>query len=554
MAPRKPIGYYGQFTPTGVDESAARRYRALAGLADQVGDIAFEIGAKKAKSKGEKQGLKEGIEEGKLAAMGGGTQIEEKKGLLSAFSIFDQARNETFQRAYVSTIESDARENIERIAAENPDDVQAFNRIVQEYTTGVTMGISDDYLPLVGGTLDALVENQRTSIFKNQVAKDLKEAESALTIGADNHLQSALTFADNGDLEQAYSFREKAARDIRARNELTEAQKEEQINRNRVVVDNQLFRTQIKNVARTDGVLAAALGIQILSEKEIPGYELSDKEALVTVLQQDLGEYISLQNIVERQQEDALKIAQENNFISLVTAINNGEADATTATLAANNGGISATQYTQSLNILQNRGQGVDDYGLIMQIQELTLTDPDKAQELIMANMNTRLTGNTAQQLQSTLLSSRDKESVLNTDEAKRFRRYLENSVAPSGPMAALDLEQSQRLADLRLAYDTMLLDGVDPAIAAKDLKPVNKLLTGEFQMLQDEYNIMRPEDVSFALEQIESLSQELDANGQPLMDASVYNEEYKKLKELESAYRNETAFNQALEKALKGL
>ena len=36
----KPISYYGQFTPTGVDQSGAKRMQALAGLAEQVGGMA----------------------------------------------------------------------------------------------------------------------------------------------------------------------------------------------------------------------------------------------------------------------------------------------------------------------------------------------------------------------------------------------------------------------------------------------------------------------------------------------------------------------------------
>ena len=55
---QKPIGYYGEFRPTGVDTSAARRFEALAGIADQVGDIAFQIGAKKAEQVGAEKGAK----------------------------------------------------------------------------------------------------------------------------------------------------------------------------------------------------------------------------------------------------------------------------------------------------------------------------------------------------------------------------------------------------------------------------------------------------------------------------------------------------------------
>jgi len=39
----KQIDYYGRFEATPADESTARRYRALAGLAEQVSDTALAI-------------------------------------------------------------------------------------------------------------------------------------------------------------------------------------------------------------------------------------------------------------------------------------------------------------------------------------------------------------------------------------------------------------------------------------------------------------------------------------------------------------------------------
>ena len=37
----KEIKYYGQLRPTGVDQSGVRRLQAIAGLADQVQEIAY---------------------------------------------------------------------------------------------------------------------------------------------------------------------------------------------------------------------------------------------------------------------------------------------------------------------------------------------------------------------------------------------------------------------------------------------------------------------------------------------------------------------------------
>ena len=71
----KQIDYYGRFTPTGVDDSNAKRFQALAGLADQASEIGFSIASRKAAERGQKAGLEAGVK-----AAEEGSPIESKKG------------------------------------------------------------------------------------------------------------------------------------------------------------------------------------------------------------------------------------------------------------------------------------------------------------------------------------------------------------------------------------------------------------------------------------------------------------------------------------------
>ena len=64
----KQIDYYGRFEATPADESTARRYRALAGLAEQVSDTALAIGQRQLEKRAV-QAEKEGAKAGKLAGM-----------------------------------------------------------------------------------------------------------------------------------------------------------------------------------------------------------------------------------------------------------------------------------------------------------------------------------------------------------------------------------------------------------------------------------------------------------------------------------------------------
>jgi len=81
---QKRIDYYGRFTPTGVDTSQAKRLQALSGLAEQVGDIAFEVGGRIQKRKAIEDASAEA-----LAAVEEGRTPEIKEGLLSSISIYD---------------------------------------------------------------------------------------------------------------------------------------------------------------------------------------------------------------------------------------------------------------------------------------------------------------------------------------------------------------------------------------------------------------------------------------------------------------------------------
>ena len=56
MARQQQIGLFTQFTPTGGDPTAGANLRQLAGLTEQAGDIAFQVGAKKRAKEGELAG------------------------------------------------------------------------------------------------------------------------------------------------------------------------------------------------------------------------------------------------------------------------------------------------------------------------------------------------------------------------------------------------------------------------------------------------------------------------------------------------------------------
>lgn len=208
---QKPIGYYGEFRPTGVDQSAARRFEALAGLAGQVSDIAFDIGAKRAEKIGAEKGEKAGRKAAERLAkpqpeVGPPEDVEApetKKGFLASMSIEAQAYNAAMQSAYLAQVSTDSKQQVERIAAQYPDDVQAFQANINQYRQGLLQGVSDEFRDDADATIGNYIANAETAIFKNEVAKNRAAANSARQLALDVHNDEASKMARAGDEAQA---------------------------------------------------------------------------------------------------------------------------------------------------------------------------------------------------------------------------------------------------------------------------------------------------------------------------------------------------------------
>jgi len=208
---QKPIGYYGEFKPTGVDQSAARRFEALAGLANQVGDIAFQIGAKKAEQVGAEKGEKAGREyAAKLAKpqpeVGPPEEMappETKKGFLASMSIEGQAYDAAMKSAYLSQVSTDAKEQIERIAAQYPNDVQAFKSNIGQYTQGLLQGVGEEFQDDISATVNNYVANAETRVFKSEIVKNRESAKESVNTRLDGLTREVEEVSRSGDRDQA---------------------------------------------------------------------------------------------------------------------------------------------------------------------------------------------------------------------------------------------------------------------------------------------------------------------------------------------------------------
>lgn len=469
---QKRIDYYGQFTPTGVDTSQAKRLQALSGLAEQVGGLAYQVGA----GIQERKGLQAGLAAGQEAA-DKGEMIETQKGFLSQISIFDQAYNNALSKAYVAGVDNDARENVNRLLTDNPDDIDAFDEAVNAYRNGVTQNIADEFKPLIGQSMDQMISSARSQVHQAQTARNLKNADDTLIRSGQTATEAALKASRIGDDESAMIGRMNAFSTFDARVEagtMTPAAAETAKQNLIVATEGEKARGGLQALIKNRGAYAAVEFINAVAETPVSNFTLDQQEELTNVLRADLNEYISLTNIQEKQAEDALKARQGENFTSLYVGLINGETDVGDITRTAMAGNLTQSQLTTLTNVMNTRGQGIDDFELIYDVQTQMYQNPEAARNLIITNTGTRLTASKAQSLLTTL----DGEPILNTPKATRYRKYVSTNVGIVDPITGkfTGAGTKERAADLMLAFDEKVLAGEDPSAVAEQLLDINDI------------------------------------------------------------------------------
>jgi hypothetical protein len=472
---QKRIDYYGQFTPTGVDTSQAKRLQALSGLAEQVGDLAYQVGAGIQERKGMQAGLAAGAE-----AADKGEMVETQKGFLSQISIFDQAYNNALSKAYVAGVDNDARENVNRLLTDNPDDIDAFDEAVNAYRSGVTQNIAEEFRPLINQSMDQMITSARSQVHQSQTAKNLKNADDTLIRSGQTATEAALKASRIGDDESAMIGRMNAFSAFDARVEagtMTPTAAETAKQNLIVATEGEKARGGLQALIKNRGAYAAVEFINAVAETPVSNFTLDQQEELANVLRADLNEYISLTNIQEKQAEDALKARQGENFTSLYVGLINGETDRGDITRTAMAGNLTQSQLTTLTNVMNTRGQGIDDFNLIYDIQTQMYQNPEAARNLIIANTGTRLTGSRAQELLTTL----GEEPILNTATANRFRTFLKNNVATTDLLGNITGENKERAIFLMFEFDNRVLAGEAPEAVALNLVSVDDILRKNF-------------------------------------------------------------------------
>ncbi len=531
---QKRIGLFSTISPTGVDQSAGQSLRALAGLSEQVGDIAFNIGAKKRQKEGQIAGAEAGIEAAKK-----GESIETKDSL---FSIHDQAYDESMKTAYVGSIDSDNKEKFKQLATDHGTDTKLFVKNGQSYIDGVLKNLDPESKIILEQGMNDTFNSYAREINIAEKNQNMKIADDLHVTAINNNTEDALNYAYDGDYENAASKLINVHKLLESRlnsGQISKSEYEKQIKATTNVVDVEANRNQFKQILNTNNVSNAINFLQKVADEKIKGKTPEQHRDLLSVLGTDMNKHYSLLEQEETESAEERETFQKDNAGDLFVKMIDGDVSASQISLAIANDSISLEQGKSLITTLNQRGTGVDNYDLILDISQITLTDPELAKQMIMENMGTRITGKTATSLWN--VTNDGKDGVLSQPLVKRFRSHLKDQVKYVNQFGWVDKDKQQQAGKLLLMYDERVIAGEEPAEVAKELMDIDVALNTP------------PDEAKKELTGLTDTYRAGLESGKPAMTPDEYNREVERLNAL---IENQTLINnfwQSYEAAFDG-
>ena len=517
------IGYYGKFTPTSLDTSAADKMRALAGLGETVASTALAIGKPIAVRESAKKGAQAVQDAITVDPDTGKTifgEVEEQ-----VFGYGAEARNNAINNGYANALSTEVRTNASRIAVEANGDLALFNSKMKGFMEGIQG--SANIPPEAMGQAQVIIGSYRTQIAGQEAQAALDNAESDRVIGIETAFNDALKFIQDGSPEAASqsiaqvvsSYQDGISNKIYTEEE------------GRVLLED--FNSRVimaqgrKSLSTTVEEQGYIAGLDYISavEADLPeSLTVKEREAYVNVLITDINQTQNLADARQTELTANLKIRQAGNAQGLFVKILEGNATLNDITQAARTNQITFSQLQSLETQFNTTGGGFDDSQALIQINELMRTDPEGALKAIQgAAGSSLLSKKTALSLTKTIQQDQDSGGLLQTNAATRFSKHLYESIIERGALGTFDSDSQINAAQMQVVYDNRVSAGENPAVVARELIAANR---------------QRKEPSGYAkgfktFNDAERAMIELKATpNHPLNDSAFYNTEYYKLKD----------------------
>lgn len=192
---QKKIDIYANFQPTSIDNTGAQSMQALAGLAESVGDVAFQIG----KQKRTEQGIADGVVAAEAALLEAAQDQPVNLPQESNFTIYGRQKNETANAAFLAGIQQTGQTIINETATQNPSDVNAFLALTDQSISGITDNLSPELKFEVQNYFKGLQRNKAKTIATDTANAAFEVNKSEVDSGVNELGVNALNAAYNQD-------------------------------------------------------------------------------------------------------------------------------------------------------------------------------------------------------------------------------------------------------------------------------------------------------------------------------------------------------------------
>lgn len=172
----KPITRYGKFTPTGVDRSAETRMRALAGLGEQLQEMAVGTAKRVKEAEAPKEAVRAAEEARKVDPETGEVTYAEVKER-SAFKYGSAQYNQKLFSTMRSQREQDSRARIKELQETYKDDPLGFENEASSYLDGLLEGAPEEMRPTIRQDVSGRILTAQTAINN---AYDVKQRNTAI--------------------------------------------------------------------------------------------------------------------------------------------------------------------------------------------------------------------------------------------------------------------------------------------------------------------------------------------------------------------------------------
>ncbi len=449
---------YGEFRPTGVDDSISRRMQALAGLGETVAGVAEQFGRAKAEREAPEQ-AQQAVEEAVTVDPETGEKVfgavPTRRGWGS------EVFNQEVISGYASGLSADVSEDLLKISIE-ANTTQEFDTRVKGLVDGVQgyVNIPD----AVKASFATKVNGYRTDIIKQETENQLQIAETNREQDKTIQKDDALRFIKNGDLIAAETSKTNFYNLIDSRIGIDYDEQGAEILKNDFELTYQIDvnRAKLKNVFDEKGYLAAIDFIDNQINNAPAEYTTEEIESYESVLMNDLKTERARVDLRETEISNNKKEIQAGNATNGLIGLANGTMTASDITSNAQRDAYTFSQAQTLLNVANNRGTGTDNPDVIQNIIANLYTNPEESENIIANAMESgSITSDTALNFLTTISKNKGQQNVLTTPLVKTYSNLINKAVITKRDAysQALDPEQASREAQMQAVFAERVLD-----------------------------------------------------------------------------------------------